>query len=200
MVTTSVADKAIQRRAELSAAAVNTLASRGYANTSLRDIAANSAYSHGIFHYYFESKDDLIRHAVRTYKTQCVRSYDPIIANAHSADEMLTGFAKALTTSLDERLGLHRLWYDLRTQTLFDDTFADDVRLIDDLLREMVWQVLCRYSELVGGEPAVDPDTAYALFDGIFERAVFDASSGSAQAGERLATRAMLALPGLVRP
>ena len=65
-----VVDKVAQRRSELAAAALKTLSELGYARTSLRDIAANSEFSHGVLHYYFRDKVDLITYCVREYKAQ----------------------------------------------------------------------------------------------------------------------------------
>jgi len=60
-------DKFAERRAELGEAALLTLAELGYARTSLREIAQNSAFSHGVLHYYFSDKLDLILCSVRQY-------------------------------------------------------------------------------------------------------------------------------------
>lgn len=53
-------DKFAERRAQLAASALQTLSELGYARTSLRDIAQNSEFSHGVLHYYFSDKVDLI--------------------------------------------------------------------------------------------------------------------------------------------
>ena len=53
-------DKFEERRAELGEAALTTLATLGYARTSLREIAQNTEFSHGVLHYYFSDKVDLI--------------------------------------------------------------------------------------------------------------------------------------------
>src|SRR5882724_4138226 len=62
-------DKFSARRIELAEAALETLAELGYARTSLREIAQKSEFTHGVLHYYFSDKVDLIcccvRHAVR---------------------------------------------------------------------------------------------------------------------------------------
>ena len=61
-------DKFAERRAVLGEAALQTLGELGYAKTSLREIAQNSAFSHGVLHYYFQDKVDLILCSVRQYK------------------------------------------------------------------------------------------------------------------------------------
>src|ERR1700712_264676 len=78
-------DKFAERRAQLAASALQTLSEQGYARTSLRDIAQNSEFSHGVLHYYFNDKVDLITHCVREYKARCVTRYDQIAATATTA-------------------------------------------------------------------------------------------------------------------
>src|SRR4029077_18306180 len=78
-------DKFAERRAQLAAAALQTLAEQGYARTSLRDIAQHSDFSHGVLHYYFSDKIELITYCVRQYKAECVTRYDSIVATAASA-------------------------------------------------------------------------------------------------------------------
>ncbi len=71
-------DKFAGRREELAAAALKTLSELGYAKTSLREIAQNSDFSHGMLHYYFRDKIELITYCVRQYKTECITRYDKI--------------------------------------------------------------------------------------------------------------------------
>ena len=76
------ADKLESRRVELAEATLETLAELGYARTSLREIAQNSEFSHGVLHYYFSDKVDLICCGVRYYKAKCVTRYDGVVAMA----------------------------------------------------------------------------------------------------------------------
>ena len=89
-------DKFAERRAQLAAAALQTLAEQGYARTSLRDIAQNTEFSHGVLHYYFSDKFELITYCVRQYKAECVTRYDSIVASAGSASELKRGFGAAM--------------------------------------------------------------------------------------------------------
>ena len=86
------AEKVAVRRGQLAAAALKTLSELGYARTSLREIAQNSEFSHGVLHYYFHDKTDLITYCVREYKAECVRRYDHVVATATTADELEAGF------------------------------------------------------------------------------------------------------------
>ena len=76
------ADKYDERRDQLAESALQTLGELGYARTSLREIANNSEFSHGVVHYYFPDKLELIVYCVRYYKAQCVTRYDGVVADS----------------------------------------------------------------------------------------------------------------------
>src|SRR4051794_4384087 len=179
-------DKVAARRSELAAAALKTLAELGYARTSLRDIAQNSEFSHGVLHYYFRDKVDLITYCVREYKAQCVTRYDQVVATATTPAELATGFLDRLAETLVQESDLHRLWYDLRTQSMFEPSFRDDVAAIDLSLERMIWRIATRYAELSGAEPQVDSPTMYAVFDGLFQQALLRQLAGDENAARDL--------------
>ncbi|MDV6230328.1 MULTISPECIES: TetR/AcrR family transcriptional regulator [Rhodococcus] len=160
------------KRTELAEATLHTLAELGYARTSLREIAQNSEYSHGVLHYYFTDKLDLITHAVRQYEAMCVTRYDEVVANAVDATGLYADFEEKYFATLAEDAGIHRLWYDLRNQALFDGSFRTDVLEIEARREDMIWRVVARYCELRGSTPALDKASAYILLDGIFQRAL----------------------------
>jgi AcrR family transcriptional regulator len=161
------------RRAELGEAALQTLAELGYARTSLREIAQNLGFSHGVLHYYFTDKLDLILCSVRQcqYKARCVKRYDEVTTTATSYDELLEGFVAALGDTLRNEAPLHRLWYDLRAQSLFEEAFRADVAEIDKSLEKMIWRVMSRFAEIMRRPLQTPSSVTYAIFDGLFQQA-----------------------------
>src|ERR1700710_3315719 len=107
-------DKFEERRRELADAALATLGELGYARTSLREIAQNSDFSHGVVHYYFENKIELITYCVRYYKATCVTRYDDLLATATTADDLARGFADKLAETITDEAPVHPLWYYMR--------------------------------------------------------------------------------------
>jgi AcrR family transcriptional regulator len=198
--------KFAERRAELGEAALQTLAELGYARTSLREIAQNSEFSHGVLHYYFADKLDLILCSVRQYKARCVKRYDDVTATATSVDELLDGFVKALGETLRREAPLHRLWYDLRAQSLFEAAFRADVAAIDKSLEKMIWRVMSRFAELSGEPVRVPSGVAYAIFDGLFQQCLLKHLSGdkravaAMQAHVRLVVSQLVGVPGPAGP
>jgi AcrR family transcriptional regulator len=193
-------DKFAERRDELAAAALRTLAEQGYARTSLRDIAQNSSFSHGVLHYYFADKFELITYCVRKYKTSCVNRYDVIVATAATPDELLDGIGDGMAASLRENAPMHRLWYDLRNQAMFEEAFRADAQAIDECLEQMIWRIVSRYAQLRGAAPAVTPAVAYAIVDGVFNHALLAHLSGDETATERLQLTVRHLMPTLLAP
>ena len=193
-------EKFAARRAELSEAALTTLATLGYARTSLREIAQNSAFSHGVLHYYFSDKVDLIVCSVRQYKARCVTRYDQVSIEAESYDQLLAGFLQSLGDTLRNEAHLHRLWYDLRAQALFEQAFRQDVTDIDQSLENMIGRVMGRFCALTGVTLDLPPRAAYALFDGMFQQALLKHLSGDDGAVDALQMQARQTLTQLFGP
>jgi AcrR family transcriptional regulator len=191
-------DKFAERRRQLAAAALETLSQLGYANTSLREIAQNSEFTHGVVHYYFADKAELITYCVKQYKEECVTRYDQIVAAAETSEGLKAGFAQALAQTLQEDAAMHRLWYDLRNQSLFESAFRAEVLQIDQSLERMIWRVVSKYAELAGVSLVVSPGVAYAVFDGLFQQALLRFVTGSKDATDELRVHAERVLETLI--
>jgi AcrR family transcriptional regulator len=192
-------DKFEERRRLLAEGALQTLAERGYARTSLREIAQNTEFSHGTLHYYFRDKVELIMYCVKQYKAVCVQRYDAIVTTSETCAGLAHNFAEGLATTCRDDALMHRLWYDLRSQSLFEPSFKADIAEIDASLEHMIWRVVSRYAELSGREPICGPATAYGMFDGLFQQALLrHLSGGTAAALDDLRTGVCHLLPRIV--
>ena len=192
---TRVRTSSKSRRVELAEATLETLAELGYARTSLREIAQNSPFSHGVLHYYFSDKVDLICCGVRYYKARCVTRYDERRRDARSRDALLDGFCIKLEETLTQEAKMHRLWYDLRSQAFYEEAFRADIEAIDSSLESMVWRIASRYAELGDQSISVSRVALYALFDGLFQRHLMAWLAGDAQAPARMTAEIRSLLP-----
>ena len=192
-------EKFNERRAELAEAALQTLSELGYARTSLREIAQNSAFTHGVLHYYFDDKVDLILCSVRQYKARCIKRYDTVVAEAGSVDELVSGFLDALARTLHDEAHLHRLWYDIRAQAMFDLSFQADIVEIDKSLEDMIWRIMERLFALAGRAPTLSASAAYAMMDGLFQQSLLKHLSGQADAVANLQSDVRAVLAHIVR-
>lgn len=185
-----------ERRRELADAALETLIERGYARTSLREIAQTADVPRSVLHGCFRDKMSLITYCVRRYKLLCVGRFDELVVTARTADGLALGFADAMAATLVADAALHRLWYDVRAQALFEGTLRADVDEIDTALADMIWRMVSRYAELAAIPPTTDVHLTYAIYDGLFQQALARQLSGEASAPGDLRTgvRALLRL------
>ncbi|MEI5674570.1 MULTISPECIES: TetR/AcrR family transcriptional regulator [unclassified Nocardioides] len=197
-LTTRATDKVDARRNQLAESALKTLGELGYARASLREIATNSEFSHGVVHYYFRDKIELIVYCVRYYKARCVTRYDAVVSESTTADGLLDAFAAKLVETLHEEAPMHRLWYDLRAQSMFEEQLREAVTMIDRTLEEMIWRVVTRYAELAGREVVATSDTAYGVLDGVFQQALLALAGGEAAALDRITGQVRALMPLLL--
>jgi len=195
----SPADKYDERRRALAESALKTLGELGYARASLREIANNSEFSHGVVHYYFEDKHDLIVYCVRQYKALCIRRYDDVVAEAAAPDELIVRFADKLVESLADDAAMHRLWYDVRSQSMFEERLRDVTVEIDGWLEDMISRIVSRYAELAGSEPAMPPNVLYGIFDGLFQQALISLTLGNEDAVDELRMLVHQLLPTMIK-
>jgi TetR/AcrR family transcriptional regulator, transcriptional repressor of bet genes len=192
------ADKHDERRKALAESALRTLGELGYARASLREIANNSEFSHGVVHYYFNDKLELIVYCVRYYKQTCVHRYDGVVAEATSPDDLVVRFGDKLVETIVEEAPMHRLWYDLRSQSMFEESLREAVTQIDQSLEDMIARVVNRYAELAGTEPAIAAPVAYGMFDGIFQQALLGHLNGRDGALDDLRNQVVGLMPMLL--
>jgi hypothetical protein len=103
-----------------------------------------------------------------------------------------------MAATLREDATMHRLWYDLRNQSLFDETFRADVLEIDQSLERMIWRIVSKYAELGETPLAVTPGLTYALMDGLFQHALLRHLSGDTSAASDLDERVQQVLTTLL--
>ncbi len=192
-------DKFDRRRDELAESALLTLGELGYARASLREIAGNSPFSHGVVHYYFQDKLELFIYSIRYYKARCVTRYDAVVRDSASPDELIEAFAAKLAQTIRDEAPMHRLWYDLRTQSMFEDGLREAITEIDGTLEAMIWRVVDRYAELREAQPTVSPKAAYGMLDGLFQQALLAHTALGEPVLDQLAAEVRTVLPLLVR-
>jgi AcrR family transcriptional regulator len=92
---TSRASSDEKARAILNAART-CLGERGYAATTIAEIAAEAGVSRGLLHYYFKSKEDLLAQVVRASTEAHLELVQVMFAQSETADDLASGLAGAL--------------------------------------------------------------------------------------------------------
>ena len=94
---------------------------------------------------------------------------------------------------------MHRLWYDIRSQTLFEPAFREDVAELDKSLEDMIWRIMRRFAELTGEPQAMPPSTIYAMIDGLFQQGLLRHLSGDTRAIDQMQAAVRLVISKIAR-
>lgn len=150
-----------EKKDAIALSAIEALKTLGYANTTLRDIAANSDLSLGMLHYYFDDKTQLVVHCVTVYKQRFIRDIEAAIADADTDAAFVTALSDGLATAITEDWARHRLWYDIRGQAMFNPDFRP---VVDDIEAGLI-RVLGGAGRFGAGLGAA---MGFAALDGMF--------------------------------
>ena len=134
----------------------------------------------GLIHYYFEDKDELIIHCVRVYKRDFVAAVDELMAQTHEAPAATEAFVEALVDTVREQAKLHRFWYDINSQAMFDARFERPVAEIEQRLVAMIGRVFAKIG--------IDPDLmveGFTSIEGAFHYYLFQYLAGEDRSLER---------------
>ena len=180
------------KRQELAQHALSALAELGFARLNLREIATRSGVALGVIHYYFKDKKDLLIYCVGLYKDAFIQNLEEQIASADNLYALESQFITALVQSVEDQGHIHRLWYDIRAQALFDTAFHPVVDDHEARLIGVVRQFLNKTRVLNGSvEPLgrADPLDVYLRLDGWFRYFLQQHLAGNPQAGMLLRQR-----------
>ena len=92
-------NKSIERKKEIIKAAMQLFSEKGYAQTSMRDIARTMGVSLGLCYRYFDSKQILFNTAIDLYIEECCNSY---LAILHDSTITIKDKIDALFTSIGD--------------------------------------------------------------------------------------------------
>jgi AcrR family transcriptional regulator len=121
-----------ERREQLIAAAARVIARSGYDAATVRDVAGEAGVSTGVIAYYFDGKDDLFAHVLRTASRAFRARLERARARAETPRERLLALAEAATPADDEGARAHALWIDFWARAARDPALAGlTVRLYD---------------------------------------------------------------------
>ncbi len=167
--------------------ALSTIARRGFANTSLRDIANDSPYSSAVLHYYFADKWELVAHCLAIFSDDRATIVAEVLEGTHKADAFRTRVAKVITDEIRKNSDGYVMWYDLRGQVRVAPELADAIAQVEEISIQGAFRLSLRHAELMGTDLVVSAETNYALGDGLFQRAVNRHAAGDRGALDWLA-------------
>jgi TetR/AcrR family transcriptional regulator, transcriptional repressor of bet genes len=121
MSRANVKDK---RKAQLIAAALESIAKRGLLETTITHISKGAGMSRGIINFYFTSKEIMLRETLKTLIDEYEEEWAAALGNSH--DEGRAGLDRLITTHFNKKLCSARrlnvmsaFWGHAATQTAY---------------------------------------------------------------------------------
>lgn len=181
--------KSAEKKRELALHAISSLAELGFARMNLRDVAHRSGVSLGVIHYYFESKTELLIYCISIYKEDFISNLKKLIAEASDQEQLRHGLANNLATTVAQQAHLHRLWYDVRAQAMFDAAFQVAIEEVEHGLIDIFQKLLDKLATLAIPCREEDPLKLYITLDGWFRYYLQRQLQGDASAVEAFRER-----------
>ena len=113
-----------ERREQLIAAAARVIARSGYDAATVRDVAREAGVSTGVIAYYFEGKDDLFAHVLRSASRAFRARLESARDGAETPRDRLLALAEAATPADDDAVRAHALWIDFWARAARDPALA----------------------------------------------------------------------------
>lgn len=107
-----------ERRAALVEAALAVMKRQGVANTSTRDIVAEAGMQIGVFHYCFESKEQLIREVMKAINERNYSAVGAALEDVEPGAPFIRAAVEAYWVHIQRDPNEHLLTYELTTHAL----------------------------------------------------------------------------------
>lgn len=151
-------------------AALELFAERGFAATSVRQIAERAGVSQGLLYNYFNGKRFLLR-AIFERSMDDVRASFAAASAGGTAVERLGNLVRSAFEIVDAHRAFWRLTYQLRMQVDVMEVLGDD---LIDWTTEVRRTLEERMRELGSSSPDIDAAVLFATIDGAAQHYVLD--------------------------
>jgi AcrR family transcriptional regulator len=163
-------DVSAERRAQIIKAAMTCFMRKGYSNTSMDDIVAESGLSKGSLYWYFKSKDDLFESAVKSFFADFGQESLAGFERCTTASDKLRFLGKEMTGFVKMAEGLFNLFLEFWAQSssreeagrLWTDLLVQYKAIVVDIIEEgvrkcefkpvnaegLVWAMMAAYDGL----------------------------------------------------
>ena len=158
-----------ERRTAILDAAAKVVTERGLADTRVADVANEIGVSHGLVHYYFPDKDDLIAATMRHAADADAAALIEAVASVGDATAKLDLFLQSSIPTPETR-ATWALWVDAWAEALRHESIRKVHEDLDDAWTGLLEQVLrdgVATGEFECPDPAASAARISALIDGL---------------------------------
>jgi AcrR family transcriptional regulator len=138
-------------------AAFHCIATKGYANVSLRDIAHEAGVVLSQLNYYYKNKEGLFKEVIKVAIQKYLLEIENSLQKGTTIKETMSSLTKYFQNMLIETPELFRLLYDFIGMSLWSDSFGELLRQLfrdlSDLIEKHVLTNVSLNEKFVGYSP-----------------------------------------------
>ena len=158
-------------------AACRCLGEKGYAATTISEIASEAGVRRGLLHYYFKNKEDLMAKALRAAGEAMFELFEDSFIESESADDLAAGVARTLRALTDSDTNYMNLTLECWTMARENPLVAKEMENLYVRLRTSLRDRLAEAKERGIISPSIPLDglTVFLLgsSDGLFAQFYF---------------------------
>jgi AcrR family transcriptional regulator len=154
-------------------ATIDSLAKRGYAATTLADVADGAGLSRGIVNFHFASKENLLTETIKFLQDEYTANWQAMVEKA--APDTASQLLAMVTADLDRKICTHRklaAWFALITEASSKPAYHEMAWERDAKYRSTLSSI-CLLAKQEGGyafDPQSTADAIYAMQEGLWLR------------------------------
>ncbi|WP_145229436.1 TetR/AcrR family transcriptional regulator [Rudaeicoccus suwonensis] len=118
------------RRLHFITAAIDLWGACGYSHVTISGLAERTGVTYGSMRSCFANRDELVQECVRVARERIGLDKSGYVAAAHDANQLVETFIDDVCTSMRVHASLHRIRYDLLSQSMFDEGLVADAQSI----------------------------------------------------------------------
>jgi TetR/AcrR family transcriptional regulator len=133
-------DRTEERRRQIMDAALACFARKGYHNTTMDDIVAESGLSKGTLYWYFKSKDELFASLIKSFFLDMRQDIDGILEQHTTASGRLRAIAQGFVQFFHETEDFFSVFFEFWMQSTLNEE-----------LNQLFSNVLVQYKKVIAG-------------------------------------------------
>lgn len=169
-----------ERRAQILDATRRVITRRGLSLLRIADVADEAGLSPGIVHYYFSTKEELIRDTFEYNFSESLERRAEIFEQDSSPAEKLDAFIASYLPSDEQTAEAWHIWLELWAGALHDAELRGINERAYGQWREMVSGLIqegCKSGEFVSEEPVEDANQLISMIDGLAVQVILTSES-----------------------
>ena len=154
-----------ERRKQILEALYECLAEKGHERVTIKKIAQKAALPHGVIHYYFNNKDEIIAELVKKLQISYYNQWNKLLSSISSDSRKIPTAINFLAESMILNPGLNRVLYNLVQMGFERKPVRDALKQAYRIYRQQLAELF--FKKKAPGEQHLSATALLAMIEGL---------------------------------